>query len=213
MLETTEQVHTPEFLDAPISETPQADDPSQDEGVLTSKIGQLWQMHGEYQKSIKHETEQLRALRNELGKLFHQIKELLARPGRNGQWSAWLKEREIPRATADRLALRYERSLHPHANCLTESISEPTEEEIQKVFFKVLPKLRRVLRTPQGLYRFVDLLTLAFDGAGRRVTEDGILLTKPSQNAMSKEFLAGEIVAEPQTELTQPEEDWDQELM
>ena len=80
MLETTEQVYTPAFLDAPISETPQADDPSQDEGVLTSKIGQLWQVHGEYQKSIKHETEQLRALRNELGKLFHQIKELLARP-------------------------------------------------------------------------------------------------------------------------------------
>ena len=72
----------------------------------------------------------------------------------------------------------------------------------------MLPKLRRVLRTPQGLYRFVDLLTLAFDGTGRRVTEDGILLTKPSQNAMSKEFLAGEIVAEPQTGLTQPEEDW-----
>jgi hypothetical protein len=36
---------------------------------------------------------------------------------------------------------------------------------------------------------------------------------KPNQNAMSKEFLAGEIVAEPQTGLIQPEEDWDQELM
>jgi hypothetical protein len=213
MLETTEQVHTPAFLDAPISETPQTEDPSQDEGVLTSEIVQLWQVHGDYQKSIKHETEQFRALRNELGRLLHRMKELLARPGRNGQWSAWLKEREIPRATADRLALRYERSLHPHANCLTESISEPTEEEIQKVFFKVLPKLRRVLRTPQGLYRFVDLLTLSFDGIGRRVTEDGILVMKPSQNAMSKEFFSGEIVAEPQTGLAQPEADWDQELM
>jgi hypothetical protein len=30
---------------------------------------------------------------------------------------------------------------------------------------------------------------------------------------MSKKFLAGEIMAEPQTGLTQPEEDWDQELM
>jgi hypothetical protein len=36
---------------------------------------------------------------------------------------------------------------------------------------------------------------------------------KPSQNTMSKEFLAGEIVAEPQTGLTQPEEDLDQQLM
>ena len=41
MLETTEQVHTPVFLDAPISETPQADSPSQDESVLTDQIVQL----------------------------------------------------------------------------------------------------------------------------------------------------------------------------
>jgi len=36
---------------------------------------------------------------------------------------------------------------------------------------------------------------------------------KPSQNAMSKESFAEEIVAEPQTGRIQPEEDWDQELM
>ena len=61
--------------------------------------------------------------------------------------------------------------------------------------------------------RFVHLLTLSCDGTVRRVTDEGILLMKPSQNAMSKEFLAGEIVTEPQTGLTQPEEDLDQELM
>jgi hypothetical protein len=213
MLETSEQTPDQVHADSPVSEISLPETSSPDEGVLTAEIVQLWQVHGNYQKSIRHETGQFRALRNELGRLLHQMKKLLARPGRNGQWSAWLKEREIPRATADRLALRYERSLHPHANCLTESISEPTEEEIQKVFFKVLPKLRRVLRSPRNLYRFVDLLTLSFDGTGRRVTEDGILVMKPSQNAMSKEFFSGEIVVEPQTGLAQPEEDSDQELM
>jgi len=180
---------------------------------LTSEIVQLWQLHGNCQKSVKHETEQFRAIRSELGKLLHQIKELLARPGRNGQWCAWLKDREIPRATADRLVQKYVRSLRPPANCLIESISEPTEEEIQNVFFKVLRKLRPVLRTQQSLYRFVDLLTLSFNGTERRVTGEGILVMKPSQNAMSSVFPAGEIVAEPQTRLTQPDEDWDQELM
>ncbi|MFZ0198726.1 MAG: hypothetical protein WB523_16635 [Candidatus Sulfotelmatobacter sp.] len=213
MLETTEQVHTPVFLDATISETPQADSPTQDESILTNEIVELWQVHESRQKSIKHETEEFRALRNELGKLLHQMKELLARPGRNGQWSAWLNERAIPRATADRLALKYERSLHPHANCLTEQLAEPAEEEIQKLFAKIFPKLRRVLRTPQSLYRFIDLLTLSFDGTGRRVTEDGILVMKRCQNAMFEEFPAGEIVAEPQTGLTQPEKDLDQQLM
>ena len=81
-------------------------------------------------------------------------------------------------------------------NCLTESISEPTEDEIEKLCAKVFPKLRRVLRTPQSVYRFVDLLTLSCDGTERRVTDEGILVMKPSQDAMSP---AGEIVAEPQT--------------
>jgi hypothetical protein len=109
--------------------------------------------------------------------------------------------------------LKYEQSLHPHANCLSESISEPTEEEIQKLFFKVFPKLRRVLRTPQSVYRFVDLLTLSCDGTGRRATDEGILVMKPSQDAMFGEAPSGEIVTEPQTGLTQPLVELDGELM
>ena len=213
MLETTEQVHTPVFLDTPISDAPQANSPWHDESVLTTGITQLWQVHREFQTSIKHETEQFRALRNELGKLLHQMKELLARPGRNGQWSAWLKERAIPRATADRLALKYEQSLHPHANCLSESISEPTEDEIEKLCAKVFPKLRRVLRTPQSQFRFVELLTSAYNGVDHRMTEEGLLIVKPCQLAMSSEFSTGAIMAEPPMVLTQPEVDLDQDLM
>jgi hypothetical protein len=180
---------------------------------LTNEIVELWQVHESHQTSIKHETEQFRALRNKLGKLLHQMKELLARPGRNGQWSAWLKERAIPRATADRLALKHERSLSPYANCLTESISEPTEDEIQRLFAKVLPKLRRVLRTPQSTYRFLDLVTSVFDGVDHKMTEEGLLIVKPCQLAMSSEFSTGAIMAEPQTVLTQPVVELDQELM
>jgi hypothetical protein len=180
---------------------------------LTTEIVQLWQVHGDYQKSIKHDTEKFRVLRNELGKLLHQMKGLLARPGRGGQWSAWLKEREIPRSTADRLVQRYEHSLNPNVNRTIGSISELTEEEIQKLFFKVLRKLRPVLRTQQSVYRFVDLLTLSCDGTVRRVTEEGILVIKPTQNAMSEEFPTSEIVVDPQTGLAQPEVELDQELM
>jgi len=213
-LETTEQVQTPIFLDTPILEAPQAESPSQDESVLTDQIVQLWQVHRDYQTSIKHKTQEFRSLRAELGKQLAEMKQVLVKPGRNGQWSAFLKEHQIPRATADRLVQKYERSLHPHANCLTEQFAEPTEEEIQKVFFKVFPKLRRVLRTPSSLYRFVDLLTLSCDGTGRRVTEEGILIMKPSQTAMfGGEVIAGEIVTECRTGLAQLEVEFDQELM
>ena len=141
------------------------------------------------------------------------MKELLARPGRNGQWSAWLKERAIPRATADRLAQKHERYLHPHANCLTESISEPTEDEIEKLFAKVFPKLRRVLRTQQSLYRFVDLLTLSCDGTGRRVTDEGILVVKPVQLTEPVEFSGTESVVEPLSPISDVMAQADQEPM
>lgn len=209
-METTEQVQTV-FLDTPISGA-QAESPSQDESVLTDQIVQLWQVHCDYQTSIKHKTQEFRSLRAELGKQLAEMKQVLVKPGRNGQWSAFLKEHQIPRATADRLVQKYERSLHPHANCLSEQLTEPSEEEIHKLFFKVFPKLRRVLRTPQSLYRFVDLLTLSCDGTGRRVTEEGILVPKPRQMLLG-EFPAGEIVAEPQTGPTQPEVELDQDLM
>ena len=213
MLEAAEQVQTPVSLDSPISETPQADNPSQDEGALTTEIVQLWQVHRDFQTSIKHQTQEFRSLRTELGKHLTEMKQVLARPGRNGRWSTFLKEHQIPRATADRLVQKYMRSIYPHANCLTEQLAEPTEEEIQKILFKVLRKLRPVLRTPQSVYRFVDLLTLSCGGTVRRVTEEGILLIKPSQNPMFGEFPIGGIEAEPQTGPTQPEVESDQELM
>jgi len=160
--------------------TPEPDQPAQDESALTAQISELWRLHTDYKGSIKNQTENLRSLRSELGKLLHQMKGLLARPGRNGQWSAWLKERKISRATADRLVLRHERSLHPDSNCLTDSITEPTEAEIQTLLDKVLPKLRKLLRTKTSVYRFIELLvsSLTLD---HQATEEAILILRPAQ--------------------------------
>src|SRR5271167_628129 len=111
------------------------------------------------------------------------MKGLLAKPGRNGQWSSWLKERKIPRATADRLVAKHERSLNPDDNCLSEAISEPNEEEIRSLFDKVTPKLRRVLRTPRCVYRFLDLLASSFEGVDRQDVEEGFIVLRPSQQS------------------------------
>jgi hypothetical protein len=91
-----------------------------------------------------------------------------------------LKERQISRATADRLVSKHERSLSPESNCLSEAIPEPTEEQIQMLLNKVAPKLRRILRTPTSVYRFLELLASAFEGLDRRVTADGLVVVKPS---------------------------------
>lgn len=167
------------------SRNPQPETPLQDETGLTDKIVQLWQEHNDYKTSIRHQTQDLHALRIELGKHLAEMKEVLAKPGRSGQWSSWLKERKIPRATADRLVTNYERSLNPDGNRLIEAITEPTEADIQKLFAKTFPKLRRVLRTPQSVYRFVDLLTLSSDGTRRLVTDEGIWILKPLAQSKS----------------------------
>jgi len=178
----------PSATDTPEPQIPKPEPPAQYETALTEQIAQLWRLHSDYKGSIKSQTENLRSLRAELGKRLAEMKGLLARPGRNGQWSTWLKERQISRATADRLVGKYERSLNPDANRLTESIPEPTEEEIQNLFDNVAPKLRRVLRTPVSVYRFIDLMTSSF-ALDRKATEEGLVIVKPLQKTERLAFV------------------------
>ena len=213
MLETIEQIHSPVLSPLSVPEIPQPEIPSQAESVLTDQIVQLWQVHRDYQSSIKNETQKFRSLRDELARHLSEMKQVLARPGRLGQWSSFLKEHKIPRGTADRLVQKYERTLNPHPNCLTEQLPEPTEEEIQKLFFEVFPKLRRVLRTPQSVYSFVDLLTRACGGTGRRVTDEGILVVEPVQLTEPVEFSGTESVVEPLSPISDAMAEADQEPM
>jgi hypothetical protein len=94
--------------------------------------------HSPYHRATN---EELRVLRAKLGEQLSEMKQMLAKPGRGGQWSSFLEERQIPRATADRLVARHLRSLDPDANRLSEPVSEPTEEEVQRLFIAVWPKL------------------------------------------------------------------------
>ena len=113
------------------SDMPAAASAMEDETFLSFEISQLWDIHTSYQNSIKQENEKFRAIRGDLGKLLFHMKQVLAKPGRNGGWPAFLKERRIPRATADRLVIRYQQSLNPDANRPNEANSATTEEEIQ----------------------------------------------------------------------------------
>lgn len=227
MIETTEQIQNPVTPEPPLGEIPepslpeipaqasapdlsQPDPTSQDEATLSAEITQLWQVHQDCQSAIKQEAQQFRSLRSELGNLLHQMKGLLAKPGRSGGWSAWLKERRIPRATADRLVAKHELSLNPDGNCLTEQLSEPTEQEIQILFDKIAPKLRKALPTKASAYKFIDMLTASFERVDRRDTEEGILVLKPaahSEPVMPRKSLVETSVQElaNQSESIQPE--------
>jgi hypothetical protein len=156
------------------------------EAALSEEIGQLWSVHIQTKTTIDRTKEELQTIRLDLGARLHEMKKLLSTPGRNGRWSSWLQERQIPRATADRLVMRHQRSLHPDANRLNEAF-EPSEQEVMRLFNSILPKLRRTLRTPQSLYRFVDLLASACAGSCFQIREDAILIPKPA--AESTDYL------------------------
>jgi hypothetical protein len=163
----------------PALELSQPENTSQDEVALTAEIAQLWQIHSDFKTSLRQQSQNLHSLRAELGKKLSAMKALLAKPGRNGQWSAWLKQNHISRATADRLVLRYDRSLHPESSCLTESITEPTEEEIKALLEKIVPKLRKALPTKTSAYKFIELLASSLVLESWE-TGEGFFLVKPA---------------------------------
>jgi hypothetical protein len=154
MLEVIDAANTTESLAADF--TPEAMESNYE---LRETITNLWSAHVNAKNTARATNEELRVLRAKLGEQLCRMKAVLAKPGRGGQWSSFLEERQIPRATADRLVARHQRSLNPDANLLNESVSEPTEEEVQKLFTSVWPKLKRVLRSQQSVLLFVDLLT------------------------------------------------------
>ncbi|MBZ5598469.1 MAG: hypothetical protein LAO03_22175 [Acidobacteriia bacterium] len=205
MLETTEQIQTPAVSEFPAAEipaqpseprTPEPEHLAQDEAVLSAKITKLWRLHTDYKGTIKNQTENLRSLRAELGRKLAEMKQVLARPGRNGQWSGWLKQNRISRATADRLVAKYERSLQSDSNCLTEQITEPSEQEIQNILAKLAPKLRKVLRTPASVYRFIDLLASSFE-VHRKETEEGFVVLRPVKQTTVADSVSAGFLVEP----------------
>jgi hypothetical protein len=85
--------------------------------------------------------------------------------------------------TADRLVALHQRSLNPDVDCLSESVSEPTEEEVQKLFISVWPKLRCTLRSRESLALFIELLTSRHE---RGETDRDILMLNPLRRRFSQ---------------------------
>lgn len=142
------------------------------------EIASLWTAHQNAKNTARVTNDELRAIRVKLGERLYEMKQMLSKPGRGGQWSSWLQEKGIPRASADRLAQRHERSLNPTPNCISEADSEPTEEEVMRCFSSLWPKLQRTLRTKQSLDLFIHLLKSHYECG--EITDRGILVLAPA---------------------------------
>ena len=141
------------------------------------EIASLWSAHLSAKNAARATKEELCNIRAKLGEQLSAVKKMLVSPGRDGQWSGFLREHRIPRATGDRLVARHEKTINPPANCVSEADSEPTEKEIEAFFHTILPRLQRTLRTPASVYSFVVTLASHY-GCGEMV-DRGILVLKP----------------------------------
>lgn len=161
------------------------DHDSATETQLTEEISTLWSDHVRLHSSQKATAAQLRQLRARLAERLHAMKTLLPRPGRGGQWRSWLKERGIPRSTADHLVSRHAETLDAdNKNCLTESISEPAEADVQRLFHSVWPHLKKKLPTARTAYDFL-LWFVGSSGLAHEKQPTGILVLDPGVESPS----------------------------
>src|ERR1700744_3727019 len=89
---------------APVTQPkPEIAEPDE-EARLTAEVETLWANHQRVNGLKKTSSADLRRIRAELGEKLFEVKQVVCKPGRSGNWSSWLKARGISRATADRWA-------------------------------------------------------------------------------------------------------------
>jgi hypothetical protein len=129
---------------------------SETEAKLDSEIKSLWTAHQTTTATAKRTKEELEDLRLDLGWKLSEMKSRLVRTGRGGGWAAYLRSHNLPRATVERYIRRFEALANSEKNRLSDTISEPSEEDVRRLVRNLLPRLRKVLTTEGSVSLFVD---------------------------------------------------------
>jgi hypothetical protein len=151
---------------------------SEEEQKLAEEISRLWEVRVQTKDVVQKNKEELKTIREQLGERLFQMKQLLARPGRNEQWSAWLKERHISRATADRLVQRFAATLPGHESP-HDAIPEPATPTAEKLAATVWSSsLRKVLVTGESVFQFLASIA-QISGIPHEQRQEGLMIFNP----------------------------------
>jgi hypothetical protein len=147
---------------------------------LTAEISELWSQHTELSGTRRATAKELRLLRARLAEKLHEMKSLLSRPGRGGEWRGWLRERAIPRSTADRLVSRYAERLNVNneGNVPSGAISESGEADAEKLAKNVWQRVGKLLTTDESVIQFIGQIA-ELAGLGHEQSSDGLVIFKP----------------------------------
>jgi hypothetical protein len=175
--------------------TTQPDDGA-NETQLTQEISDLWSNHLRLSADWKATAKELRQIRVTLSERLYAMKSLLCRPdrGRASMWRGWLRERGIPRSTADRLVARHAESLFPDSESVpSEQVSAPSTAEVAD---SVRQHLKQKLPTPRSAYRFLLWFVTNYD-LGYEMQDNGILVLEPHEEEPSSVAAAPPAVEQP----------------
>lgn len=191
-----ENIGTEPTATAPITNTI-----NETEQTLATEIAQLWAVHTDTQSVVKKTQQELKTIRQSLGGRLYAMKQILARPGRAGQWSSFLEQRGISRTTADRLVAGYVKLLGTDENGTTGAIPELSDEQIADLAKAVWKKLGKKLGTKRAAYTFLGRL-IAESGVGSfkftRADQRGLALVHPETDS------APQVTAPPTTDIPEP---------
>jgi hypothetical protein len=184
MVETVENnvAQEPETETQPDSTQP---DDSTIENQLTEEISTLWSDHVRLSANRKTTAKELRLIRATLAERLFSMKKILSRPdaGRGGLWRSWLRERGIPRSTADRLVSRYSETLCvDRENVPSGAISEPAKPTAEKLAETVWPSLKKVLVTGESVIEFIGCIA-KISGVPHEWREIGLMIFNPVPKA------------------------------
>ena len=158
--------------------------PSDNEETLAKEIRDLWTAHEDAQAAATRTKAEIKEVRERLSERLCQMKQLLARPGRRGGWSSFLRVEGIAKATADRLVRKHQRPAGQEQNVLNEQVSEPTEADVERLFNSLLPRLEQRLVTARAAYRFLLRFVCHFE-LGHEMQDTGILVLEPAEEKPS----------------------------
>jgi hypothetical protein len=135
----------------------------QHETALAGEIKALWSSQKFGTLSLRSSRKELEEIRTSLSKRLYNLKHLLVRTGREGKWTEFLRQQDIPRTTADRYVDKWKRSISPLEKRTSGAIEEPTAEEIAQMVKKLRPKLVRQLTTRGSINLFMAELGAALE--------------------------------------------------
>ena len=132
------------------------------EEPLLISIPKNWAEHKSGRAAVMQSQEELAAVKLKLASDLAALKYILARTGRLGKWSPFLRKHRIPRATAD----RYVKSHKNRVNVVHQTSASPTpcktaETQVSKIVERLLPRLKRELQTSDDVELFLNLLGTA----------------------------------------------------